>query len=58
MLVHVRSPRELIEMVNRGFSRRFVQKMGVMIAKSGACGLDEYFLVHTCSFAQNVDKVS
>jgi hypothetical protein len=38
MLVCVLSPWELVEMVNRGFSRGFVPKRGVMIAKSGACG--------------------
>jgi hypothetical protein len=27
-----------VEMINRGFSRGFVPKRGVMIAKSGACG--------------------
>jgi hypothetical protein len=36
--VCVHSPWELVEMVNRRFSRGFVQKRGVMTAKSGACG--------------------
>jgi hypothetical protein len=38
MLVCLLSPWELVEMVNRGFSRGFVPKRGVMIAKSGAYG--------------------
>jgi hypothetical protein len=38
MLVCVLSPWELVEMVNRGFSRGYVPKRGVMIAKFGACG--------------------
>jgi hypothetical protein len=38
MLVCVHSPWELVEMVNRGFSRGFVPKRGVKIAKSGGCG--------------------
>jgi hypothetical protein len=39
MLGCVHSPWELVEMAkNRGFSRGFVPKRGVMIAKSGGCG--------------------
>jgi hypothetical protein len=38
MLMCVLSPWELVEMVNRGFSRGFVPKRGVMIAKLGASG--------------------
>jgi hypothetical protein len=51
MLVCVLSPWELVEMVNRGFSRGFVPKRGVMIAKSGPyhAGLDEYY---SCTLAR------
>jgi hypothetical protein len=38
MLVYILSPWELVEMVKWEFSRGFVTKRDVMIAKSGPCG--------------------